>query len=667
MATRKSQIARRMRELEDEIRHHQHLYYVKNQAQISDRDFDQLLEELQVLERENPAEVSKDSPTRLVGSDLDSDFPKFQHSIPVLSLANTYSTGEALEWAQRMSEEGAKQFSVQWKIDGATLVLYYEKGALIRAVTRGQGQIGDEVTANALTIRNIPHRLHAKVDLIARGEVYMTYADFETFNEAYGSVYANPRNLAAGSLKHKKSREVARRPLRWLAFEGILAKDTSQLDSERLQRMAELGLPISADNRSAGPAELATVIAEFEAKRDQAPMPVDGLVLKVESIALRDALGATSASPRWATALKFEPEIAETTVLDIQAAVGRTGRVTPRAELSPVKLAGTTVSFATLHNADYIERLGVRIGSRVRVSKRGEIIPAVEEVVDPGKGPAYRFPKKCPACRSRLQRDEDAVDWICPNPLCAGKTLNRIVFFASRKMMDIAGLGERVAAVLFEGGYLQSLADIYRLQARREELEEIEGFGKKSVQLLLDGIAQSKQQPFRRLLPALGLREVGPSVAELLIANGYNSMDRIVQLAAAEDALARLDLIHGIGPRTSEAIIEQFRSPDLLALIEELRRAGLQLEAAATQKGPALPAIFDGQSWCVTGSFERFKPRDLAMDEVRARGGAVVSSVSSRTTHLLAGANAGSKLNKAQELGVQVVSEAEFLKWIGAS
>ncbi len=308
----------------------------------------------------------------------------------------------------------------------------------------------------------------------------------------------------------------------------------------------------------------------------------------------------------------------------------------------------------------------MRIGARVRVSKRGEIIPAVEEVIDPGKGPKYRFPKKCPACGTALVRPEEAVDWICQNALCPGKLLNRIIFFAGRKQMDINGLGEKVAGLLFEHGLVRSLADIYRLAERRAELENLEGFGKKSVQLLLDGIEQSKQREFRYVLPALGLRELGPSVSELLIQNGFDDIDAILALAASDDAAERLESIPGIGPRTASALIEQLRSPAVLALIEELRKAGLQMAAPKpTGTARAVAQIFSGQSWCVTGSFERFKPRDLAMEEVRKRGGQVVSGVSTKTTHLLAGGGAGSKLEKARQLGVTVVSEADFLKLIG--
>ncbi|MCR9141534.1 MAG: NAD-dependent DNA ligase LigA [bacterium] len=659
--------AERMRTLEKEIRHHQQLYYQKNQPEISDRDFDRLFAELQKLEKKYPDDARPDSPTQVVGSDLENEFPKFQHTIPVLSLGNTYSPEEALEWSEKHAAPHDTKVGVQWKVDGATLVLYYEAGRLVRAVTRGTGQVGDEVTANALTIKDVPRTLKEKVTLAARGEVYMTFADFAEYNESIGWVYANPRNLAAGTLKHKKPAEVAKRPLRWVAFEGHFDRDylrANKIKSDEavLRKLKKLGLPVSPDNRFVKVEKLPDEIETFTAAKESVPMPVDGLVLKVEDLELRERLGFTANNPRWATSLKFEPELGQTTVEDIELQVGRTGRVTPRARLAPVQLAGTTVTYATLHNADYIKKLGVRKGSLVKVSKRGEIIPAVEEVVDPGKGRAYRFPKKCPACKTGLQREDDAVDWMCPNPECPEKQLNRLVFFAGRKQMDIAGLGERVMEILFEQGYVKRVPDIYGLHEHRAKLETIEGFGEKSVRILLDGIEASKQREFRYVLPALGLREVATHVTGILITEGYDSIDRIIELATAENAEEILAEMDGVGPRTAEAILEQFQDPEILGLIDELKAAGLQMAVPERAEGPGFPQIFAGQSWCVTGSFAEFRPRDLAMEAVRLRGGRIVTGVSSKTTHLLAGDGAGSKLAKAEKLGVTVVSETEFLE-----
>ncbi len=648
-----------MRKLETEIRRHQDLYYVKHKPLISDREFDRLLDELARLEKENPELASADSPTRLVGSDLDNSFPKFKHTIPVLSLANTYSTEEAVAWAEKAC--GAKEkILVEWKVDGATLVLYYEKGSLRRAVTRGTGQVGDEVTANAMTIRSIPQRLAEPIDLVVRGEAYMNFDEFDSFNEQHGNIYANPRNLVSGSLKHKKSRETASRPIRWVAFEAYFAA-APDTDSAQLKKLEKLGLPVF-ESHLVTSQELPAKIESLKKKIKNLNFPVDGLVLKADRFALREELGFTSASPRWASALKFEPELAETTVEEIEVFTGRTGRVTPRARLAPVKLAGTTVTFATLHNADYIEKLGVRVGSVVRVSKRGEIIPAVEEVVKQGKGPAFKFPSKCPACQTKLVRGEDAADWLCPNDECSEKLMNAVIFFCQRKQMDIAGLGERNVEILFQKGFIKTIPDLYTLDAHREELEGMEGFGKKSVQIILTGIEESKKREYRRVLYSLGLKEIGPSVSEILIENGFASIDDLIRLAEKPDALALLQEIHGIGPSTAEAIVEQMRDERVLSMIAKLRKAGLAFSQKIEKSD--LPQTFAGQSWCVTGSFENFKPRDLAMAEVKKRGGKVVSGVSSKTTHLLAGEGAGSKLDQAKKLGVQVVEEAEFMKMI---
>jgi DNA ligase (NAD+) len=662
-----SNIEQRMRSLEREIRYHQDLYYIKNRPIISDREFDRLLDELINLEAHHPELTSPDSPTRMVGSDLDAEFPKFKHTVPILSLSNTYSTNEAIEWAQKATEGRDLLIDVQWKVDGATLVLYYEKGRLIRAVTRGSGQIGDEVTANALTIRNIPHVLTREVSLVVRGEAYMTFEDFQAFNEQYGSVFANPRNLTAGSLKQKKSREVAQRPIRWVAFDSHFEIDEPLSDRECLETLRELGLPVFGDNAYVKVNEIKNIIEEFEKKKDKFNLPIDGLVLKIDDRSIRSQQGFTAQAPRWAVALKFEPEMARTVVEKIETFVGRTGRVTPRAKLGPVHLAGTTVSYATLHNADFIKNLDVREGSTVIVSKRGEIIPAVEEVVDRGPGEPYAFPATCPSCGTPLVRDEDAVDWLCPSDGCSEKIISGIIFFAGRKQMDINGLGEKIVRILYEKKFIGCLEDLYRLKERRAELEELEGFGEKSVRLLLEGIERSIQRDFRYVLPALGLREIGPSVTELLIASGYRLIDDMIRLASLPDARERLVEIGGIGPRTADLIVEQLTDPAVLKRIKTLRSYGLRFESEpeSEKREENLPQIFEGQTWCVTGSFARFNPRDRAMEEVRRRGGRVVSAVTSKTTHLLAGEKGGSKIEKARKYGTHIVSEAEFLEMIG--
>lgn len=663
-----------MRFLEAEIKKHQRLYYVENQPVLTDRQFDKLLSELQQLESAYPQLASPDSPARMVGSDLDSDFPKFEHTIPVLSLSNTYSTEEAVSWAGRLAKDAGfeadkkkPQFLIQWKVDGATLVLYYEKGRLVRAVTRGSGQIGDVVTANALTIRSIPHQLSENISLIARGEAYMTFSDFERFNEESGSIYANPRNLTSGSLKHKKSKETARRPLRWVAFDVHFPGNPGEFtnDSQRMKRAKRLGLPVFEDEILTGPAGIKSSIEKAKAREKELNFPVDGLVIKTDDLELRKELGFTAAAPRWATAVKFEPDLAVTTIEEIEVFTGRTGRVTPRARLKPVKLAGTTVTYATLHNADFIENLGVRQGAVVKVSKRGDIIPAVEEVVEPGPGKPYIFPSKCPVCGTKLVREEDMVDRMCPNPQCDEKKINTLIFFCARKQMDIAGLGEKTIRQFYEKGLVRDIEDLYTLPGKSEEIEQLEGFGKKSVKIIENGLEESKKKTLSKTLPALGLKEIGPNVTDILIQNGYRSIDKILELTDSKDALSVLDDMDGIGELTAKQIVRSLNSSETRKRIRKLQKHGLCFEEKAEENN--LSQIFEGQTWCVTGSFAEFKPRDLAMAEIRKRGGKTTGSVSGSTTHLLAGEKAGSKLSKAQKQGIEIIDEMQFLKLLNDS
>lgn len=657
-----------MAALAEYLRFHQRLYYVDRSPVLSDRTFDRLLSELQALETAHPDLAPHDSPTRSVGSDLEGDFKRFEHRIRVLSLSNTYSTAEAMDWANRT---GATQFNVQWKVDGATLVLYYEKGRLTHGVTRGTGNVGDDITANARTIRSVPEQLNEPVNLIARGEAYMSYPDFERFNEESGSIYANPRNLTAGSLKQKKPAMVAKRPIRWTGFDlhFLDEPDASvQTDTLALRRASELGLPVFEENTSVTLDDLQHTIEEFRKRSAELDFPVDGLVLKVDDRQLRAELGFTAASPRWAVALKFEPELAETTVEEIEVFVGRTGRVTPRARLKPVSLAGTTVTYATLHNADFVARLDVRPGARVIVSKRGEIIPAVEEVVDKGTGPAFEFPGLCPACKTKLLQEEDVVDRYCPNPECDEKLIHALIFFCGRKQMDMAGLGEKTLRALFQAGLIRYIEDIFALEEKREQMETLDGFGKKSVDSILAGIAEARRKNLRRLLPSLGLREIGPSVTDILIREGYRSIEALFSLVDSKEAEKTLQEIHGIGPETAGEIIRQLKDRKLRKRIRMLQEGGLRFEMPAETEanGPELPAIFAGQTWCVTGTFAHFRPREKAMEEVERRGGRTTSSVSAKTTHLLAGESAGSKLAKAEKLGVTIVNEDDFRTMLGA-
>lgn len=657
---------KKMKELADSIREHQRRYYIENAPTITDREFDRLLDELRELEKKHPEFKEADSPTDLVGSDLEPGFKKFQHTIPVLSLGNTYSGEEAMEWARKVARNENEKYIVQWKVDGATLVLYYENGKLARAVTRGSGQIGDDVTANARTIRNIPHEIKKAASYQIRGEVYMTFEEFQAFNESSGSQYANPRNLTSGSIKQKKADDVARRPLRWVAFDVHGKEGEFASDSKALTTIEKLGFPVFEDNRSVPLKKLEKTIADFTKKKDQVPFPVDGLVLKIDDREYRDELGFTAHSPRWATALKFEPEIGVTVVEEIETFVGRTGRVTPRARLQPVGLAGTTVTYATLHNQDYIQKLGVRVGSTVKVSKRGEIIPAVEEVVDPGPQEPYIFPTHCPSCNTKLVRDEEAADALCPNPECDEKKINSIIFFCARKQMDIAGLGEKAIRNFYEKGLIKEIDDIYNLEKHAELIESLPGYGKKSMEIIRRGIEESRSRSFRKVLPSLGLRELGPAVTDILLKNGIHSIDDLFKAIKKTGALEEFQNMDGIGPRTAQLLIEGLGDPKNAKLIKSLKKHGLHLslEESEIQNHAPKSDFFAGQSWCVTGKFDHFKPRDRAMELIVQGSGKATGSVTGKTTHLLAGEGAGSKLEKAQKQKTTIVSEAEFLEML---
>lgn len=648
-----------MQSLADQIRHHQYLYYVKNQPEISDQEFDFLYQELLELEKKHPELKDPYSPTLYVGSDLSNEFQKVTHRIPVLSLENTYNQKELEDWISKTDPNAL--YSLEWKIDGASIVLYYEKGILVQGVTRGAGGIGDDVTENVKTIRSIPIRLPQDVTIYVRGEVYMTTSDFETYNKKLGGKFANPRNLAAGTLKHKNPQETGKRPLRIFTYDGFFpdAKGEFANHSDILQKMEELQLPTLPDTQFLRGLDIHSAIQSFRDKKDSVQFPVDGLVIKLNDLARREELGYTSHSPRWARAYKFDATWKETKVVAITYAVGRTGKITPRAEIEPVLLAGTKVTFATLHNQDYIDELGVGIGARVMVAKRGEIIPAVEKVVEPGES-IFQIPPHCPSCGSRLAKKQDSVDIFCLNDECPDRRKNLLIFYCERKQMDIEGLGEKQIRFLYDNQYIQSIPDLYDLHKKKGQLVEEIGFGSKSVQIILDGIEESKQKPFRYLLPAIGLPEIGHKVSELLIENGYASFRSILSAVKKKNAKELFESIDGIGPIAANAICEQFQSPKIQELIQKLQKAGLQTKAdkgKATQKGDS----FEGQSWCVTGSFQYFQPREKAMQIISDHGGKTVGSVSSKTTHLLAGEGAGSKLEKARKAGTKIVTEEEFL------
>ena len=667
--------------LSEQLAAYQKAYYVDNRPLVSDLEYDRLFDRLVALEAKHPHLKRVDSPTQRVGSDLDSTLGEVAHTIPVLSLDKAYSDGELLSWIEKTEAKIGEDVGIviEEKIDGISIVLYYEDGLLVRAVTRGNGMVGNDVTANVKTIASIPLRLPVEVSLAVRGEIYLPKANFATLNASLEVPFANPRNLAAGTIRRIKSSEVAKVPLQIFVYEGF-SKDVVQSDHlQILSTLASYGFRLNPnlgyfakDGVQARQAleaaglsgfggsfsDLASYIQEHTLKRSSLDYEIDGLVAKVNSVSAREMLGYTGHHPRWALAYKFESPQAQTVLQSIDVQVGRTGRVTPVARVTPVQVAGSTISNITLHNQDYINMLELGIGDTVEISRRGDVIPAVERVIEKNEASegTYTMPSQCPVCNSVLQ--VHGAHTFCPNIACPAQVRGRIEFFIGKDGMDIESFGPETASVLIEMGYLKDVDDIYRIDYRKA-LAEQAGFGEKKIRLIEQGVQKSKSQPFRKVLVALGLPELGKKGAELLITHGITSMDALLDIAKRND-VERLTSIKQIGQKSANLYIEALSDPAMQQRIARLADVGLAMEER-DQQMQKLDDSFSGQVWCVTGSFEHFNPRSLAMEEVTKRGGRTVGSVTGKTTHLLAGAGGGSKLESARSLGVTVVDEETFL------
>ncbi|MDD5973375.1 MAG: NAD-dependent DNA ligase LigA [Spirochaetales bacterium] len=678
-------IKARMQELTNELLRYQEAYYVEGKSLVSDLEYDGLFDELSKLEKEHPEYASSSSPTQRVGSDLTSDFPEVKHTIPVLSLDKAYSVEEVLSFMGKCEEKGKEKLSFveEEKIDGISMVLYYEDGILVRGVTRGNGSVGNDVTANIKTINQIPLRLKEKVNLVVRGEVYLAKADFLKFKDLDGA--ANPRNLAAGSVRRQKSSETAQIPLQIFIYEGFWEDEskTPQDHISILAKLKELGFRINphlalfssskekSENmlKTAGLEgkaysfdSLGSYIKDVTQKRQDLEYEIDGMVTKINELDVRKELGYTQHHPRWAIAYKFESPQAETIINGITMQVGRTGRITPVAELNPVALGGSTVKRATLHNQEYIDELEIAIGDKVSVVKRGDVIPAVEEVLEKNEegNTTFKIPHICPCCNTPLE--EKGAHLFCPNPECPDQVLGRIAFFASRECMDMESFGPKSVEVLIKHGFIKDIPDLYTFNYDKILDENIKGLGEKTVNQFKVAVKESKKKPFRVVLTSLGLPEVGKKGAEILIKGGFDSIDKLIQASLNKDIEA-FTKIPQIGEQTATLIINALNDKVLLERIEKLKSAGLQFEENHEEN--SLEQIFAGQVWCVTGSFEHYNPRSLALAEIEKRGGRTTSSVTSKTTHLLLGKGGGSKRATAESLGVKLVDEGEFLKMIG--
>lgn len=661
----------RIEKLREKIRHHEYRYYVLDQPEISDAEFDRLLNQLKELEAKHPDLVTPDSPTQRVGGQPREGFVKVRHRRPMMSLDNAASFEALSDFDRRVREASGRKtvdYVCEHKFDGFSISLLYENGRYTRAVTRGDGREGEDVTPNVKTIRALPLRLDPKKlkkaklpqDIEARGEVIMTRRAFEQLNrqqEQRGErVFANPRNAAAGSVRVLDPGITAGRRLDVFAY-GLLVGDRIPLrrHSEVLETLADLGFKVNRHwKKCRGLEEAIDYCQAWEDKREKLEYEIDGIVVKADEIALWDELGSTAKAPRYAIAYKYAARQETTVVEEIHVQVGRTGALTPVAVLQPVQVGGVTVSRSTLHNMDEVERLGVQAGDRVLIERAGDVIPHVVKVVKPGRNRrAFRMPSHCPECKSRIHRAEGEVAYRCVNAACPARLKESLLHFASRHAMDIDGLGDKIVDQLVEKGLVQDIADLYHLDLNT--LSGLERMAKKSAQNLLDEIEGSKKNSLARLIYALGIRFVGERTGQLL-AEHFGSLDKL----ADADADKLLE-VEEVGPKIAESIAEFFSEKANRQLLQRLRRAGLTFEE---KRARAKDARLAGKTFVLTGTLERWS-RDEAKRLIEERGGKVTGSVSKKTDYVVVGAEPGSKLAKARKLGVETLEEESFIKLLG--
>jgi DNA ligase (NAD+) len=661
--------AKRVEQLRQTIDHHNYKYYVEAQPEISDREFDRLLEELKKLEEANPELVTPDSPTQRVGGQPISEFTAIRHRRPMLSIDNTYSPDELREFDRRVRKTLPGEqvtYIVELKIDGVAVSLIYEHGRLSVGATRGDGERGDDVTHNLKTIFELPLRIRARTapdDFEVRGEVYMNREDLVRINRERQAKdlepFANPRNSAAGALKLLDPRLCAERRLRLFAYSLEGADAAIRTHRDALENLKEMGFPVNPhiahfDNID----KVIEYCLSWADRRSSLAYDTDGLVIKVDDFDQRRRLGSTSKCPRWMVAYKFAAEQALTRLVKIEVQIGKTGTLTPVAHLEPVRLAGTTVSRASLHNADEMARKDIRVGDMVVVEKAGEIIPYVvrsEPGARTGAEKPFVFPSRCPVCSSPVVRDEGGVYLRCIGPACPAQLKERLRFYAHRNAMDIEGLGTAIIDQLVDSGLVRSIPDVYSLTL--DQLVNLERMGKKSAQNLVDGIEASKERGLSRVLTGLGIRHVGEHAAELL-ADEFHSIDQLLE--ASEDRLSR---IAGIGPVLAKSIYQFFSSTPGRKIVEDLQTHGLKLTQDAKAPRPG-QADLTGKTFVVTGTLPHYSREEIE-GLIKQFGGKATGSVSKKTSYVVAGEKAGSKLEKARELGVPILSEEDFDKLIG--
>jgi DNA ligase (NAD+) len=664
-ASKSAAAEKKIEALREEIRHHEYQYYVLDDPEISDFEFDKLMEHLKGLEAENPALIMPDSPTQRVGGKPREGFSKVRHSSPMLSLDNTYNEDELRAWERRVHDlSGRKdvEYVCELKLDGMSMALRYQDAHLERGITRGDGSEGEDVTLNVRTVRSVPLSIAKEklkksglpANFEVRGEMLMPLAGFKKMNEerekAGLSIFANPRNATAGTVRQLEPSITAQRRLDFFAY-ILLVNGRTYFDrhSKTMDALETAGFKVNTHRRLVKNMEQVwAFIEEWGKKRDSLPYEIDGIVIKVDSTALQDELGWTGKAPRWAIAYKYAARGGVTQIEDILVQVGRTGKLTPVAALKPVPIGGTTVSRATLHNMDEIERLGVKIGDWVEVERGGDVIPKVVKVVEDKEHPRghkiFHMPEKCPVCGGHVVRTEGEADHRCVNANCPAKLRETILHFAARSVMNIEGMGDALVNQLTERGMVKNVADIYKLT--KEDLLKLERMGDKSAQNVLDEIEASKKLPLERVIFGLGIRFVGERTAEFL-AEHFGSMDDLMNATEEE-----LQQVNEVGPRVSASIAEFFQEPRNRALVEQLRKAGLTFTGKKKERGTKLA----GKTFVLTGTLAHFT-RDEAKKLIEDAGGRVSGSVSKKTDFVVAGSDAGSKLEKAKELGVPVIDE----------
>lgn len=657
----------RIEELRSLIEYHNDRYYNQDDPEITDFEYDNLVRELRALEQEHPEYVDKTSPTQKVGGTVKRELKKVQHDVPVVSLQDVFAKEEVYAFVDKMKAElDDPTFVVERKIDGLSVVLRYHDGLLTEGITRGNGEIGESVLESLLQIKSIPTEIKAKLPYLeVRGEVYMSNKSFEAVNETQymlgKKLFANPRNCAAGTLRQLDPAIVKERNLDIFVFNLEISQGKEFAShSETFQWMKEQGFIVSPEYRVCKDAdEVWEAISKIGKDRWKLPYGIDGAVVKVDNLDDRKQLGLTSKVPRWAVAYKYPPEQKETIVEAITIQVGRTGRLTPLAILKPVRLAGTTVSKATLHNQDFIDLKDIRIGDAVVVQKAGDIIPEVIRVIlekRPQDSQKYVLPETCPICGAKTEREKDGAHTHCTNKECSAKSMRSIIYFASKDAMNIEGFGPSTVEALVENGYIKDVSDIYHLAQHRDELIEKGIVGKeKSVDNLLKAIEASKKNDIDRLITGFGIRNLGRQSARVLAMN-FADMDAVVN--ASYDQLIDLS---GFGDILAEDILDYFKQEKVHVLLGKLKEAGVNLTSSS---GEIKDARLSGKTFVVTGTLPTLK-REEATELIERFGGKASGSVSKKTSYVLAGENAGSKLDKAQELGVPVISEEDFLKMIG--